>query len=118
MTASPHPVDVEVGRRIFALRRRQGLSQRTLAEAAGVSFQQIQKYEKGTNRVSSSRLAAIAEFLGTSAAALFGEAADPRRPAPAPDADADALLEAFNAIEDPEQRRSLVLVVSAMARRA
>lgn len=112
MTSSPQPVDVEVGRRIFALRRRRGLSRRVLAEAAGVTFQQIQKYEAGVNRVSSSRLAAIAACLGISTSALFGESADPRQR----DDEAAKLLEAFNTIDDPEQRRSLLLVVRTMAR--
>jgi transcriptional regulator with XRE-family HTH domain len=49
------PVDVAVGARIRLLRKMRGLSQQSLAEAAGVTFQQIQKYERGSNRVSPRR---------------------------------------------------------------
>lgn len=67
MTRNPEaladPIDVAVGARIRLLRKLRGLSQQALAESAGVTFQQIQKYEKGTNRVSSSRLHQIARVL-------------------------------------------------------
>jgi transcriptional regulator with XRE-family HTH domain len=56
--------DVEIGRKIRALRLQRGLSQSQLAEAIGLTFQQVQKYEKGTNRVSAGRLQQIAERLG------------------------------------------------------
>lgn len=58
-------VDRIVGKRINALRRARGLTQTQLAKAAGVRFQQIQKYESGANRVSASRLWAIAHALDT-----------------------------------------------------
>ena len=61
MTRKPEgladPVDIAVGARIRLLRKLRGLSQQALAEAAGVTFQQIQKYERGANRVSASMLA-------------------------------------------------------------
>jgi transcriptional regulator with XRE-family HTH domain len=69
------PVDVAVGARIRLLRRMRGLSQQALADAAGVTFQQIQKYERGSNRVSASMLARIAETLQAPVAELFGESA-------------------------------------------
>ena len=55
------PIDVAVGARIRLLRKVRGLSQQALAEAAGVTFQQIQKYERGANRVSASMLTRIAK---------------------------------------------------------
>ena len=58
------PVDVAVGARIRLFRKLRGLSQQALAECAGVTFQQIQKYERGANRMSCSRLMAIAKALG------------------------------------------------------
>ena len=67
------PVDVAVGARIRLLRKMKGLSQQSLAEAAGVTFQQIQKYERGSNRVSASMLAKIAQALKAPVAELFGE---------------------------------------------
>jgi predicted transcriptional regulator len=57
--------DVEIGRKIRALRLQRGLSQTSLAEGIGLTFQQVQKYEKGTNRVSAGRLQKIAEMLDT-----------------------------------------------------
>lgn len=69
--SSPHPVDVHVGSRIRALRLDRGLSQSALGDAVGVSFQQIQKYERGSNRVSASMLYRIAGVLGTEVQALF-----------------------------------------------
>ena len=61
------PIDIGVGARIRLLRKVRGLSQQALAEAAGVTFQQIQKYERGANRVSASMLARIAGALDTPA---------------------------------------------------
>lgn len=68
------PVDIAVGARIRLLRKVRGLSQQALAEAAGVTFQQIQKYERGANRVSASMLARIARTLDTPVSEMFGEA--------------------------------------------
>ena len=59
----PHPVDRHVGRRVQEKRLGLGLSQTALGKAVGVSFQQMQKYEKGQNRISASKLFEIAEFL-------------------------------------------------------
>jgi transcriptional regulator with XRE-family HTH domain len=56
--------DTEIGARLRALRLERGLSQSVLAGHLGLSFQQLQKYEKGINRVSAARLATIADFLG------------------------------------------------------
>jgi len=71
--ASFDPVDVAVGARIRLFRKLRGLSQQSLAESAGVTFQQIQKYERGANRVSASMLSRIAGALRTPVAELFGE---------------------------------------------
>jgi len=57
------PEDVEIGRKIRALRLQRGLSQSGLAEGIGLTFQQVQKYEKGANRVSAGRLQRIADLL-------------------------------------------------------
>ena len=70
MAKVPDPIDVEVGGKIKAQRRLAGMSQNILADRLGVTFQQIQKYEKGTNRVSSSRLAMIADVFGVPPAYL------------------------------------------------
>lgn len=70
---SADPVDVAVGARIRLLRKLRGLSQQALADAAGVTFQQIQKYERGANRVSASMLVRIAATLRAPVSELFGE---------------------------------------------
>jgi transcriptional regulator with XRE-family HTH domain len=66
-------VDVEVGARIRLRRKSMGLSQTGLADQVGITFQQVQKYEKGTNRVGSSRLLEISRALQMKPSALFGE---------------------------------------------
>ena len=58
-----HPVDLHVGKRLRARRRLLGLTQETLAKAVDIRFQQIQKYESGANRISASRLWALAKAL-------------------------------------------------------
>ena len=62
-TRLPNPVDLHVGARIRLRRRMQGVSQEKLADALGLTFQQVQKYEKGTNRISASRLQQISATL-------------------------------------------------------
>ena len=69
------PVDVAVGARIRLARKMRGRSQQALAEAIGVTFQQVQKYESGANRVSASMLARIASDLSVPVAELFGPVA-------------------------------------------
>ncbi|MGA0606629.1 helix-turn-helix domain-containing protein [Phenylobacterium sp. VNQ135] len=66
------PVDVAVGARIRLARKMCGQSQQALAMTIGVSFQQVQKYERGANRVSASMLVRIAAALGVSVVELFG----------------------------------------------
>lgn len=68
------PIDVSVGARIRLARKMRGRSQQGLAEAIGVTFQQVQKYESGANRVSASMLARIAADLGVPVAEFFGSA--------------------------------------------
>ncbi len=62
-TGIPHPIDVHVGSRLHMRRTLFGLNQTELGEALGVTFQQIQKYEKGTNRISASRLFDLSHVL-------------------------------------------------------
>lgn len=61
----PHPTDVHVGRKVREARAAKGMSQEQLGKLLGVSFQQVQKYEKGTNRIGSSRLWDISKALET-----------------------------------------------------
>lgn len=75
----PDPVDVHVGARLRAMRLGKGLSQTALANAVGVTFQQIQKYEKGVNRISASMLYGIARALAVSLTAFFDGLPDPAK---------------------------------------
>lgn len=70
----PNPIDTHVGSRIRLRRNMLGMSQEKLGENLGITFQQIQKYEKGTNRVGASRLQAIASILGVPVAFFFEDA--------------------------------------------
>lgn len=67
----PDPIDIHVGKRIAALRLERQLNQSQLGKALGLTFQQVQKYEKGTNRVSASKLYRTAEFLGVKVEYFF-----------------------------------------------
>ena len=70
---SPDRVDVQVGSRIRLLRQGAQMSQTDLAEQLGVTFQQVQKYEKGMNRVGAGRLTKIAAVLGVPVSELLGD---------------------------------------------
>ena len=59
----PHPVDVHVGGRVRLRRTLLGMSQEKLGDALGLTFQQVQKYERGTNRISSSRLYQVSHIF-------------------------------------------------------
>jgi transcriptional regulator with XRE-family HTH domain len=65
--------DVEIGQKIRAVRVAKGMSQTTLAVGVGLTFQQVQKYEKGANRLSAGRLHKIAGLLNTPTAFFYGE---------------------------------------------
>ena len=70
-TRKSGPLDAMVGTRISMLRVNRGMSQAMLAERIGVTFQQMQKYERGANRVGASRLSQVASVLGVSVGELF-----------------------------------------------
>ena len=72
-TGVPSPVDVHVGSRLRVRRTLLGMSQTTLGDAIGLTFQQMQKYEKGTNRISSSRLYDLARVLDVPIAYFFDD---------------------------------------------
>ena len=74
MNKSPTDVDVYAGSRMRAIRIAKGVSQEKLGESLGITFQQVQKYEKGVNRMSASRLHAVCEALGIPITDLFPDA--------------------------------------------
>lgn len=113
-------IELAIGARMRTRRRQMGLSQTALAQALGVSFQQVQKYERGANRVAASTLVAASAALGTTVSWLVGEEVSGReddedifralsRPG------ALEILQAFNAIQDPRSRAALVGLVREMA---
>ncbi len=132
MIKAPNDVDRQVGSRVRMRRMLIGMSQEKLGDALGLTFQQVQKYEKGTNRISASRLQQIAQVLGVSIDFLYGgDAAKPEPVAPAfaempsPGYDADLLtadslklLRAYREIRDRKVRRRLVDLAQALAGRA
>ncbi|MBL0318590.1 MAG: helix-turn-helix transcriptional regulator [Alphaproteobacteria bacterium] len=73
---SINDIDREIGRRIQELRMAKGLSRQQLADKVGVTHQQLQKYEKGSNRIAASRLAAISSSLGVEVRYFFENHAD------------------------------------------
>lgn len=96
MTKRTSAFDVQIGSRVRMRRLMLEISQEKLADALGITFQQVQKYEKGANRISSGRLIDIAKALQTTTAFFFdGLAAE----APAVDSDA-AVIAAFTATRD------------------
>jgi transcriptional regulator with XRE-family HTH domain len=111
------PVDVEIGARIKRYRQAQHLSLAVLGEAAGVSFQQIQKYEQGANRIAAATLVRIARRLQISAGYLLGESLDadldPEVVAMLRTPGAFALLEAYADIRDPAARDALIRLAEA-----
>ena len=111
------PVDVEIGARIKRYRQAQHLSLAALGEAAGVSFQQIQKYEQGANRIAAATLVRIAHRLGISAGYLLGETEDadldPEVVALLRKPGAFALLEAYADIRDGGARSALIRIAEA-----
>lgn len=123
----PHPVDEHVGRRIQARRKQLGMSQNRLAEALGVTFQQVQKYERGSNRISASRLQHVADILGVQVSHFFDGAYDPSQShddGPEAPSEIDwflasdegvALARAFSRIRDPVLRRSIAVFVLNVA---
>jgi len=111
-----------VGERIKVLRKSKGISQTALGSALGVTFQQIQKYENGANRVGAGRLSDIARVLGASVSLFFGEGDDAAAQEKAEVFDllrapgAVDLLNAFITIEDDWLRREVLAIVRSAAR--
>jgi transcriptional regulator with XRE-family HTH domain len=116
----PDPIDVAVGARIRLRRVELGLSQTAVAEAIGITFQQVQKYERGTNRVSASKLTKIAAVLTTSVSHLVGEgeAAPVAATVLAELATPGAveLVAAFASLEEAETREALMALAKGLAR--
>ena len=122
-------VDTHIGQKIRARRNLLGLSQTELADAAGITFQQIQKYEKGVNRVGSSRLLQFSEALGVPPSYFFDGAPTVGKKISAPQEDGlpetsivsflgtregAALVRAFMAIKEKPIRQNLIEFIASL----
>jgi transcriptional regulator with XRE-family HTH domain len=115
---------VEIGRKIRALRLERGLSQSNLADGIGLTFQQVQKYEKGTNRVSAGRLQRIADMLNIPVSFFYGGMST--RPSPKtreianPDFSfmqtrgAVRIMRAYSEIESRSTKHALVVLAESL----
>jgi len=120
MRKSPHPVDVFVGRRLRMARLEKGLSQESVAGDLGLTFQQLQKYEKGSNRISASRLAQLSKILDKPVSWFFDD-----EHSRAKDGDlltqlivtpgGARLAQAFLTIKDSKKRTAALHVIEALA---
>ena len=126
---TPNPIDVHVGSRVRLRRMLVGMSQERLGEMLGLTFQQIQKYEKGANRIGASRLYQISQILGVPVQFFFEDMADTAGPTQGSFAEADSapyvmdfvssseglqLNRAFTNIEDPRVRKRLLELIKAL----
>jgi transcriptional regulator with XRE-family HTH domain len=127
---APNPIDKHVGSRVRMRRMMLSMSQEKLGDALGLTFQQVQKYEKGTNRIGASRLQQISNILQVPVAFFFEGAPEINggrgasgKDAPSPTYVADflatsdglALTKAFMRIPDPKLRRRIVDLVQQIA---
>jgi transcriptional regulator with XRE-family HTH domain len=126
---SPNPIDKHVGARVRMRRMMISMSQEKLGEKLGITFQQIQKYEKGTNRIGASRVQQIANVLGVPVSFFFegapvpdgsiGGFSESASPAYVSDflatSDGLALTKAFMKVTDSKVRRRIVDLVEAIA---
>ncbi len=127
---APNPTDKHVGARVRMRRMMLSMSQEKLGDALGLTFQQVQKYEKGANRIGASRLQQIAHILQVPVSFFFdgapnvpGQTTDGFAEAPSPAYVADflatsdglALTKAFMGIKDAKLRRRIVDLVQQIA---
>ena len=122
----PHPVDTHVGRRMRQRREMCGMPQKELARQLGISFQQVQKYESGANRISASKMWQLCGVLEVSPGFFFEGLGPAGKRAAAVDLPADAdsrsarqvldLNQAFQKIEDTRVRRQVVQLVKSLGR--
>lgn len=131
MASVPNPIDVHVGRRLRLRRTLLGMSQEKLGEAVRLTFQQIQKYERGVNRIGSSRLYQLSQILDVPVSFFFddmppletgdapglGEGAPtPFEPDPMAKRETLELVRAYYRISDPAARKRLFQLTKAIAK--
>jgi transcriptional regulator with XRE-family HTH domain len=120
VTRTANQIDVHVGRRMRRRREALGISQGRLGRHLGLTFSQVQKYEKGANRIGAGRLYQIADFLGVPPSYFFAGLDEPEEAAgTAEDVrrrdEAAILSDAFDAIPDTETRASILALVMSLS---
>lgn len=119
MRKAAHPVDVHVGAKIRQQRTLLGMSQSRLAEAVGLTFQQIQKYEKGANRIGASRMWQFAKALGVPVESFFDglpENSKAKKAAsPVVDAGMLTLARHYKALKSPAHRDAVCALAKSLA---
>lgn len=122
MNDEEEAVDALVGQRVRGRRVELAISQTQLAQAIGVTFQQVQKYERGTNRISASKLWLIGRFLKVPPAYFLAGLPDideaSSREMDAAKEDRAELLAAFSRISDPRRRRTVIEVAEGLGDRS
>lgn len=116
----PNPVDIHVGSRIRLRRNMMSMSQEKLGDSLGITFQQIQKYEKGSNRVGASRLQAIAEILSVPVSFFFEDAPGQETRGArglAEDGSTSFVVDFLNSAEGLQLNRAFVRISDAKVRR-
>lgn len=114
---SPHPIDKHVGSRIRMRRALLGMTQQRLADSLNLTFQQVQKYEKGTNRVSASRLQQIATLLGVEVGFFYEGASHVSGGTGAIDRQASLLAEVSSSAEGVRLINSFARITDPIIRR-
>lgn len=117
-TSEPDPLDVAIGARVRARRRMLGLSQTALGDELGVTFQQIQKYERGINRISGSTLIRLGRVLGVPAGSFLGDdevAAEAPPWAHLMKSGVAETIDALASVKSPAIRRQIVALARALA---
>jgi transcriptional regulator with XRE-family HTH domain len=116
----PNPIDIHVGSRVRLRRTMLGMSQEKLGEALGITFQQIQKYEKGTNRVGASRLQNISTILNVPVSFFFEDApadVSAGQPGMAEANSSNYVVDFLSSSEGLQLNRSFVKISDAKVRR-
>ena len=132
MSSTPNPIDIHVGKRVRLRRTLLGMSQEKLGEALGLTFQQVQKYERGTNRIGSSRLYNLSQILGVPVSFFFDELHPEVAESGAPTGDGKLsrsvepdqlakretleMVRAYYRIENPQVRKRVFELIKSLAR--
>ncbi len=128
LKGGPHPVDVHIGQRLRMCRTLLGLNQKKVAEALGLTFQQVQKYETGSDQVSARRLSELCQILDVPVSFFFEEMPTNRKnhnratdnksettPDPINKRETLEFVRAYHRIKDPAIRGSIAALTKAIA---